>query len=240
MEKLSAILIECDNVCSLGGSCERDIYNIYKMLTNNGTSAENIYILTNNSNYFIKKKIMINLSNNSVNNFEDALKKINNNFVFIHISGHGYQGNDQKNIELDSRCEQIVLSSGALPDYNFNALLMTHIPQLSRLRISIDTCHSGTFSNFNYQITKENKKILASKINKSYFTDSYSISACGDNQLDSCDVGAVGGFGGGLTCHILDNNNLIEFLLGDPIKVLHNLVPVLKLLNQEPILLTDN
>jgi hypothetical protein len=66
MEKISAILIECDNVKSLGGSCERDIYNIYQMLINNKTLASNIFILTNNIPYFNKKKIVTNISNNSI------------------------------------------------------------------------------------------------------------------------------------------------------------------------------
>jgi hypothetical protein len=210
------------------------------MLVTNKTPISNIYILTNNANYFIKKKITTNLSNNSIANFESILKKINNNSVFIHISGHGYQGSDIKRIELDSRCEQIVLSSGTLTDYNFNGLLVKYVPKAARLRVSVDTCHSGTFSNFCYQITKDNKKILASKVENRYFTNAYSISACTDSQLDSCDIGNVGGFGGGLTCHILDNGNLIEFLIGDPVKVRNNLAPILRMLNQDPMLLTDN
>ena len=239
MEKISAILIECDNVKSLGGSCERDLYNVYQMLTSNKTLASNIYVLTNNIPYFSKKKITTNVSNNSISALTTVLKKIDKCSVFIHISGHGYQGGDVNVSELDGRSEKIILSSGNLDDYIFYNLLVKNINPVSKLRISVDTCHSGTFSNLNYQITKDNKKIAASKKAKPYFKDAYSISACRDDQLDSCDIGNIGGFGGGLTSHILDDGNLIEFLVGDPIKVRNNLTPILKLLNQEPMLLTD-
>jgi hypothetical protein len=239
MNNLFAILIECDNLNSLGGSCLRDVYNIQRMLVSNNVLLTNIYILTNNIAYFTKKNIN-NISNNSKNDFENVLKKIKNtNNLYIHISGHGYQGSDDKHIELDNRCEQIVLSSGVFRDVDFNALLVKYVPQNMKLRVSVDTCHSGSFSNFSYQITNDNKKIVETK-KTGYFTNAYSISACKDSQLDACDIGNYGGFGGGLTAHILDNNNLIEFLIGEPLKVKNNLVPILKLLSQEPVLLVDN
>lgn len=239
MNNLFAILIECDNINSLGGSCLRDLHNIHRLLLSNNVLPTNIYILTNNIVYFTKKNI-INIFGNSRNDFESILKKVKNlNSIFIHISGHGYQGSDDKHIELDNRCEQIVLSSGVFRDVDFNALLVKYIPQNMKIRVSVDTCHSGSFSNFSYQITNDNKKIVETKKN-SYFTNAYSISACKDSQLDACDIGNYGGFGGGLTAHILDNNNLIEFLIGDPLKVKNNLVPILKLLSQEPVLLVDN
>jgi len=243
MDKIIAILIECDNVKSLGGSCERDLYNIYQYLVNNKADQSNIYILTNNIPYFTKKNIINNLSNNAVNNIENILKKLNlvnnHNSLFIHISGHGYQINDANKIELDGMSEQIILSSGALIDHQFNSLLKKYIPNNVCLRISVDTCHSGTFSNLCYQIDRNNQKIPAIKSPKSFFINAFSISACTDGQLDSCDIGSVSGFGGGLTSHILENNNLTEFLIGDPKKVKDNLTPILKLLNQEPILLID-
>ena len=235
-----AILIECDNVRSLGGSCERDLYNIYLMLTQKlNVLVKDIYIFTNNIPYFTKKNIVTNVSNNNIGMIENVLKNIGKNSLYIHISGHGYQGSDIKKIEIDGRCEQIVLSSGTLCDYQFNEILKKYVHPQTMMRISIDACHSGTFSNFCYNIDINNKKTLASKVNNSFFTNAYSISACKDNQLDSCDIGNVGGFGGGLTSHVLDNNNLIEFITGDPIKVRNNLLPILKLLNQEPVLLVD-
>jgi len=243
MDNIVAILIECDNVKSLGGSCERDLYNIYQLLITNKVNQSNIYILTNNIPYFTKKNIIGNVSNNTVNNIENILKTLNlvkdNNSLFIHISGHGYQTNDVNKIELDGRSEQIILSSGPLIDYQFNSLLVKYVPKNICLRISVDTCHSGTFSNLCYQIDKTNKKIPAIKAPKPFFSNAYSISACTDSQLDSCDIGSVGGFGGGLTSHILENNNLVEFLVGNPNKVRDNLTPILKLLNQKPMLLTD-
>ena len=245
IDKTIAILIECDNARSLGGSCERDVYNIYQQLTTNKVSQSNIYVLTNNIPYFTKKNMdpKKNMSSNSVIELENILKKISlikdPYSVFIHISGHGYQGTDINKMEIDNRCEQIVLSSGTFTDYQFNSLLVKYIPKSVCVRVSVDTCHSGSFSNFNYQIDLKKNKVPARKVLKPFFTNAYSISACSDSQLDSCDIGNYGGFGGSLTAHMLDNNNLIEFLIGDPIKVRDNLASILKLLNQEPILLID-
>ena len=53
MNNYTAILIECDNSRSLGGSCERDLFNIYSKLTSNKVPMQNIYILSNNINYFV-------------------------------------------------------------------------------------------------------------------------------------------------------------------------------------------
>ena len=203
--------------------------------------SSNIYILSNDISFFTKKLITANLSDNSRNVFEMILsqKTQNMNIIYVHISGHGYQGTDVKNIELDGKCEQISLSTGIFHDYDFNALLEKYIPKNIKIRILIDTCHSGTFSNFRYRVDSRNNKILETKKN-GYFLDACSISACQDNQLDSCDIGDFSGFGGGLTVHMLDNGNLIEFLLGDPLKVKNKLLPILKKLNQDPVMLVDN
>jgi len=244
-----AILIECDNVHSLGGSCERDVKNIYERLILNNINSSNIYVLTNNQQYFIKNNIKLNLSDNNKSNLIKILNEIKNihntiNSIYIHISGHGYQGPDIKKIELDGRCEQIVLLSGILTDYDFYDLLQKYIDVNKKIRISVDTCHSGTFSNFTYEITsslKENNQTQIKKIatkKSPYFLNAYSISACLDSQLDSCDVGNIG-FGGSLTVHLLENNNFEDFLFGSPIEVKQKLKNILKLLGQEPMLLCD-
>jgi hypothetical protein len=245
MNNLIAILIECDNIKSLGKSCERDIYNIYQKLTLIGYDKSNIYIMTNNKNYFNEKNIASNLFNNRITNFTNILNKIqktNYDSIYIHISGHGYQGQDIKNIELDGRCEQIILSSGVLSDYDFYSILMNNVEKSKRIRITIDTCHSGTFSNFTYEIClKAPNQITKKTATKKdpYFLNAYSLSACSDNQLDSCDIGEVG-FGGSLTVHLLEDHNLEDFLFGSPFEVKIKLQNILKQLKQEPILLCDN
>ena len=65
MNNLHAILIECDNIRSLGESCERDVYNIHKMLITNNVPESNIHILTNNVKYFSKKNMKTNIYINS-------------------------------------------------------------------------------------------------------------------------------------------------------------------------------
>ncbi len=239
MNLFTCILIECDNVHSLGGSCERDLYNIYNTLVNNSVESKNIFILTNNIPFFSKKNIYLNVSNNSVIEFENLLKTVNINSLYIHISGHGYLGTDIRHIERYNNCEQIILSSGILTDYSFNDLLIKYLKNNTTVRISVDTCHSGTFSNFTNQIiAKDTKTKITQK--EPYFTNAYSISACTDLQLDACDIGETVGFGGSLTVHLLENNNFNEFLLGDPVIVRDNLNSKLKLLGQESVLLFDN
>lgn len=250
-----AILIECDNISSLGGSCERDIYNIYNRLISNYVDTSNIYILTNNQQYFIKNDIKINLFDNHKLNLIKILNKVkynyhynhnNNTNIYIHISGHGYQGPDIKQIELDGKCEQIVLSSGILTDYDFYELLRTYISIDKKIRISVDTCHSGTFSNFTYEVicneissNSTNNFICKIATKKTpYFLNAYSISACSDSQLDSCDIGNIG-FGGSLTVHLLENNNFEDFLFGSPLEVKQKLKNILRKLGQEPMLLCD-
>jgi hypothetical protein len=240
MNKVIAILIECDNIKSLGKSCERDIYNIYERLIMIGLSKSDIYIMTNNKNYFYEKNISINVFDNgliNLTNVFNGLKQINFDLIYIHISGHGYQGPDIKKIELDGKCEQIVLSSGILPDYDFYSLLVKFVEKNKYIRMTIDTCHSGTFSNFTYEINSNMSKQLATK-KEPYFLNACSLSACSDSQLDSCDIGDVG-FGGSLTVHLLENYNLEDFLFGSPFEVKIKLQNVLKKLGQEPILLCD-
>jgi len=231
-----AILIECDNARSLGGSCERDLCVIRgNLLEIYGADNIDIYVLTNNLKYFTDRRIS-HLMDNSITNFKNILSKVSTK-LYIHISGHGYQGNDVQHNELDGRCEQIVLSSGVMTDYNFYDCLKQYVGQNTMIRVSVDTCHSGTFSNFAFQQT--DRLIDAVKRPTPYFTNAYSLSACSDSQLDSCDIGDHG-FGGGLTCHLVDNNNLAEFLNGDPVKARNRLIPILKMLHQDPILLVDN
>lgn len=245
MQNLIAILIECDNVKSLGGSCERDVYNIYQKLISLSYNKSDIYIMTNNTNYFLQKNISLNVFDNNVVNFMNILnnlKQTDYKSIYIHISGHGYQGPDIKNIELDGRSEQIVLSSGVLSDYDFYSILTTYVEKSKCIRVTVDTCHSGTFSNFTYEICSDilnqNTKRLATKKNP-HFLNAYSLSACSDNQLDSCDIGDVG-FGGSLTVHLLEDYNLEDFLFGSPFEVKIKLQKILKQLRQEPILLCDN
>lgn len=239
MENYICILIECDNVNSLGLSCQRDLFNIYNELVKNNTNKNNIHIFTNTKSFFIQRKIINNLYDNSITTIEEIIKNnINNNEYYFHISGHGYLGNDIRKIEITRNCEQIILSSGVLTDYQFNDLLVKYINKNAVLRVTVDTCHSGTFSNFCNKIIDINTKKLVTK-KDFYFTNAFSISACNDLELDSCDIGDVG-FGGSLTVHLLEQDNFSNFIFGDKIKSRDNLLKKLKMLKQEPILLTDN
>lgn len=245
-----AILIECDNTRSLGGACQRDICNIRNRLLLKSHFNWQIFILTFTPDYFIKRKITDNIYSN--NSFDDILKKcVDCNTLYIHISGHGYNTTDTTRNELDGRSEYIVLPRERLIDYHFYNKLKAHVPKNTRLRITVDTCHSGTFSNFNYQINKNFNVVNAVKKPSDYFTNAWSLSSCSDKQQSMNDIGNISGFGGSLTVHLLDTYESSQdacferFIYSDKtwdiiMSCLVKLEEILKNLKQTPILLTDS
>jgi hypothetical protein len=92
-----------------------------------------------------------------------------------------------------------------------------------------DTCHSGTL--FDIGITN---------ITNNSSSAVYSLSACLDNQLASCDIGYNAGFCGALTVQLLDIQNSIKTLLLGSKDEINNIVSKLslklQLLNQKPLL----
>lgn len=245
-----AVLIECDNTRSLGGACQRDICNVRNRLLLQSSFNWQIFILTFTPDYFIKRKITDNIYSN--NSFDDILKKcVDCNTLYIHISGHGYNTTDTTRNEIDGRSEYIVLPRERLIDYHFYNKLKTHVPKNARLRITIDTCHSGTFSNFNYQINKNFNIKSAVKIPSEYFTNAWSLSSCSDQQQSMNDIGNISGFGGSLTVHLLDTYEASgkdacfeRFIYSDKtwdivMSCLVKLEDILKNLKQTPILLCD-
>lgn len=245
-----AILIECDNTRSLGQACQRDTVNIRNRLLLNIEYKWQIFILTFTPEYYAKRKITENVFSNIL--LQDILKKcVDCKTLYIHISGHGYNTLDNTKQEVDGRSEYIVLPRERLMDFHFYNLLRIHIPRNTRLRITVDTCHSGTFSNFQYQLFKNFSNKNAVRNPKPYFTNAWSISSCTDQQQSMNDIGNISGFGGSLTVHLLDtfesnsSNACFErFVYSDKtwdivISCLIKLEEILIKLRQVPILLTD-
>lgn len=197
--------------------------------------------------------------------FFDLLKyvcKRNPSMIYIHFSGHGYQMKDKSNDEIDGKDEyiNIHLNPESRPrdlrrifDDDIYQGLTSVVPKDCKLRMTFDCCHSGTMSDFAFKVvpngTGKDYKLEPFKKNKKsgFFSDAISISACSDNEVDYNEIGQTIGFGGALTVHLLENEKeaktLSNFLLGkkeDTIKTLNTLTPILKLLNQTPILLFDN
>lgn len=224
---LNVLFIEADNQRNLGGSCMRDIKNLNEFLTRSG------YDLSKR-----RQTLFLSIDNNKMNNCEnDYLKNYRTRFqsfvsnikdndkTFICISGHGYQKYSQKSEEKDSMDEYISFGEGLITDNLLYDMLINKLKdKCNRIVCLADTCHSGTM--FDLDEKKSNKRNV------------FSISACLDNQLDSCDISNVG-FGGSLTVHLLDIPNSLKILLEDDENSIKNIVKSLEeklaLLNQKPV-----
>jgi hypothetical protein len=107
--------------------------------------------------------------------------------------------------------EYISFGNGVISDNVLYSLLIEKLKdRCNRVVCLTDTCHSGTMFDIDQQ--------------KIYKRNIFSLSACLDNQLDSCDISNVG-FGGSLTVHLLDIPNSLKKLLTEDeksIKILLN------------------
>jgi hypothetical protein len=228
------LLIEADNARSLGGSCLRDIVNI-DYYTNEFSKQNNIkrgqtFVLSIDNDTKIQSKFTTkNIVFDKLNNYKTAFAAFTNNvlpndYVIILISGHGYQRASKTSEETDRLDEYIAYNGGIILDNEINTLLVSKLGKSKRAVCLGDTCHSGTL--FDIDIKSS--------------SNVYSLSACLDNQLDSCDIGYNAGFGGALTVQLLDIENSIKtMLLGnkdDINKMVSKLSLKLQLLNQKPLL----
>lgn len=224
---LNVLFIEADNQKSLGGSCLRDIRNLNDYLSKDGfdsskrrqtlfLSIDNNNKLTNVSSYDFLKNYQSRFQE-----FVDNTK--NGDSVLICISGHGYQQFNKE--EKDSMDEYISFGSGIIKDGILYSLLIEKLKdKCNRVVCLTDTCHSGTMFDI------DEKRVGKRNV--------FSLSACSDNQLDSCDISNVG-FGGSLTVHLLDINTSLRSLLTEDENRIKNIVngleSKLRLLGQKPV-----
>jgi len=229
------LLIEADNVRSLGGSCVRDIVNMDKYVSE-FSSKTNIkrgqtYVLSIDNNPTIQSKfVRQNIVFDKLSNYKAMFTAFTNSvketdYVVVLVSGHGYQCASKTTEEADRMDEYISHGGGNILDNDIYSLLVSKLYKAKKAVCLADTCHSGT---------------LFDIVNKPNVTNVFSISACLDNQLDSCDIGNNTGFGGSLTVHLLDIDNAMKtLLLGTTSEInalVGNLGNVLKSLGQKPML----
>jgi len=242
-----AILIECDDKQTLGGSCFRDVCNVATALkVRMKYASANIFMcLSSEVNVTsAKKKGYVNAFVASKATLLSIIQKIvtcslgNELSLYMHISGHGYQCRDIGSLdEQDGYDEYVVLGSQErMKDDELNILLRQGVPKSCRLRVSIDTCHSGTLCDFSYENNVFNLHSVP------FFSDALSVSACADNELDNCDVGDVVGYGGVLTIHMLEVPSAFETFLAsrEPWKVSQMLKPILAKCNQKITICSDH
>lgn len=225
---LNVLLIEADDQKSLGGSCRRDIKNINEFLKGDGFDHQNRRqsMLLSIDNFQLEK-----FSNDFLRNYQSNFEKFVNNVkegdnVLIFISGHGYQKYSKE--EKDSMDEYISFGTSIITDNILYSLLVEKLKdKCKRVVCLTDTCHSGTM----FDIDNINKQV--------YKRNVISLSACLDNQLDSCDISNIG-FGGSLTVHLLDIPNSLKILLEADENSIKNiatsLTNKLQFLNQKPLL----
>jgi hypothetical protein len=232
MSSLHLLLIEADNSHSLGGSCIRDLNNLYNY-TKQFSIDEKIpinqsIILSIDNDNKIQSKFP-NSTFDKLSNYKSVFNSFISNikstdYVIISISGHGYQQRSKTQEETDLLDEYISYGNGIILDNEIYSLLVSKLSFTKRTICLADTCHSGTI----FDNTVNNKNI-------------YSISACLDNQLDSCDIGNNTGFGGALTVHLLDEPNSIRTLLLGTDNDIKNLIKkienIMKPLRQAPNLI---
>jgi hypothetical protein len=223
---LNVLFIEADNQKSLGGSCKRDLKNINDFLTKDGFNQCNRrQSLVLSIDNFKLEKCTNDFLKNYETNFQTFVNNVKNgDNVLICISGHGYQKYSKE--EKDSMDEYISFGNGIITDNILYSLLINKLKdKCKRVVCLIDTCHSGTM--FDLEDKKSNKRNI------------FSLSACLDNQLDSCDISNIG-FGGSLTVHLLDIPMALKRLIEDDEQSLKyitiSLESKLRLLNQKPLL----
>jgi len=167
---------------------------------------------------------------NYLKDYENCFSKFvrgvkDDDLVFIFISGHGYQKYNKE--EKDNYDEYISFNSGNITDNILYSSLIEKLKDTAKRIVCLtDTCHSGTMFDLDEKTV--------------YKRNIFSISACLDNQLDSCDISNVG-FGGSLTVHLLDISNSLSLLLNKDESSIKSLIGSLKnklkLLGQDPQLI---
>jgi len=235
-QTLNILLIEADNKRSLGGSCWRDIVNLYQYAINWASitkiTVKKCFVATIDDVPLEKrrkfdKSVKFDRLRNHFKIFDTFVKDMGPaDLVLILISGHGYQRQtvlDKKN-ETDGLDEYISSDSGDIVDNVIYNRLIKPLAGVARVVCLGDTCHSGTLFD-----------------NTVYDKNVYSLSACLDKELDACDISQSVGYGGALTVHLLDQPAAIHTLImGNQIQIqalatkLHN---ILRALRQTPLLI---
>ena len=148
-----------------------------------------------------------------VKNRSDLLSELRNtigavpakcNLVFS-LSAHGYSKRlrARTNLEMNGRTEYVCVNGEHVLDVDlFDALYQTMHPSVKSLCL-IDTCHSGTMLDLEY-VSSDGRHFQRSHTPPGRSPETMCISACSDNELAGEDISGFGGWGGKLTCHVLD------------------------------------
>jgi hypothetical protein len=203
---IDCILIEVDHADTLGGSCVGDIYGTLKVLSKMKNIGTINVLTTHNLCKSDKDKIPIKnvkyeLIDKLLYQMRNIIMKVDSkDDLFILISGHGYQTKDLSGDEEDGYDEYIRTKTEMIIDDDLK--LVAYSGKAKTVRVICDTCHSGSMFDFkNMGVPKPSYKAI-------------SLGSSRDNQLSSCDLSYVYGYGGALIVFLIDSELLSDFLYG--------------------------
>lgn len=171
--KYIALLIEGDNENSLGGACQRDIWNISKKIIDElPINVSDFYTFFHdmNNTYIdkIKQLSIRNIFKNDINNIKKCfdhittLSQTEQLIIYFHYSGHGYQRPDHDGDEIDGR-DEVFIGGSMSDDFIWNELI-SKLSRESHIFLVIDACHSGSGADLPYVWNDEKSKwVLSSR-----------------------------------------------------------------------------
>lgn len=125
--------------------------------------------------------------------------------LIFSISAHGYSKrvHDRIPYELNGLSEYLLVRGECVLDCElFDAVYQNMHDSIKSLCL-VDTCHSGTMLDLEY-LSTDGVHFNRSRIPLQHRPLSICISACNDNENAGEDISDFGGWGGKLTCQVLD------------------------------------
>lgn len=228
---LNVLCIEADNQRNLGGSCQRDLVYMNSYLNQLRLPYRQRTLLSIDSSFALP-----DFDGHDLSEYKRVFEQFHTgvhsaDVVVVCVSGHGYRMKaTDDTTESDGLDEYIRYSNGRIMDNEFWCDLIH--PMISkcprRIVCLADTCHSGSLFDLERAPLSE------------MLTQVVSLTACTDQQFDSCDMSSVG-YGGSLTVHLLEISQSLHTLcfgsLADIQSIVDRLTVILKALRQTPVLM---
>jgi Caspase domain len=191
-----AILVECDQGNTLGGSCTRDVNNLADVLIERHFFREsNVYKLST-----------VNGTSKKFIEMFDKVNSLSPDLIVILLSGHGYFIQDVNADETDGRDEAVNIGYQLIDDEIYNKIV-------KKIKCPA-VLFTGTMFDLPYVYNPMSKKFAKDTKRKEILHNGkiISLAACADNQLSMCDIGETVGYGGSLTVALLETDTLCYLL----------------------------
>ena len=236
MKKALLIGINYRGTSSELNGCINDILEVQNTLKNQYKYTD-FEIMTDDT---IIKPTKINMINSFKKIVTDSSKYSE---IWIHYSGHGTYVTDKNGDEKDKQDEAIVpidyLRSGLITDDDLNPIISK---TQCRTRIVMDSCHSGTVFDFQYNVICQNNEFVnfLEKKTTNNKNNILMISGCKDNQTSKENFDPVTSKVNGALTYNLSNymkTNKYNLKMNDLLK---NLYGKLSEYDQNPVLSSNS